>query len=144
MNHWYSGMTTLSIESYLNTIIHCIQQGPYSVLRTWRSHIANTTRVLVPRLNQNVRTFYTFFYKVCLWYTEVDLQTHVVRSICPTVMCNFRKVKLLENVRGTTLHSTLSCNTILCSLKVQHGSRKTFALPLNIFLRHWIFLVFLF
>lgn len=24
-------------------------------------------------------------------------------------------------------------------LKVQHGSRKTFALPLNIFLRHWIF-----
>lgn len=23
-------------------------------------------------------------------------------------------------------------------LKVQHGSRKTFALPLNIFLRHWI------
>lgn len=40
--------------------------------------------------------------------------------------------------REITLHSTLSCNTILCS-KVQHGSRKTFALPLNIFLRHWNF-----
>lgn len=57
-------------------------------------------------------------------------------ALCTAVMCNFRKVKLLKNVQGGSLYIQL-CLAIQSSvLRVQHGSRKTFALPLNIFLRH--------
>lgn len=143
MNHWYSGMTTLSKENYLNTVIHCIQQGPYSVLRTWRSHIANTTRVLVPRLNQNFRTFYTFFLIKYAYYTLKLTFQLMSYGLCTTVMGNFRKVKLLENVPGTTLHSTLSCNTILCS-KSSARKQEDVCIAIKYILKTLNFLVFLF
>lgn len=62
MNHLYSGMTTLSIENYLNTRHTLCSVGSiFSSIVPGERYKANTThRFLVPKLNQNFRTFYTF------------------------------------------------------------------------------------
>lgn len=66
MNHVYSGMTTLSVENYLNTCHTLYSVGSIfspNVPGAWGrgGYIANTThQFLVPKLNQKFRTLYTF------------------------------------------------------------------------------------
>lgn len=62
MNHLYSGMTTLSIENYLNTRHTLYSVGSiFSSIVPGERYKANTNQpFLDPKLNQNFRTFYTF------------------------------------------------------------------------------------
>lgn len=103
VNHLYRGVTTLSIEDYLNTH-HTLYPAGSRVSPTvpggrgWggggAGYIANTThRSRVPKRNPNFGAFLYILIKY-LYYTLKSTFKLTSYGLYTVVMCNFRKVKL--------------------------------------------------
>lgn len=71
--------------------------------------------------------------------TSPNTSTLVLCGLWTARMCNCGEVNRESSRRvGVNLHSTVSCNTTFF-YKLSNGSRKTAALPLNIFFKTWNF-----